>query len=503
MAAAPLLRVDRYAKRFGEVVANDAISLEVFGGEIHCLLGENGAGKSTLCECLYGHYRPDSGRLFHRGRQVFLRSPQDAIRLGIGMVHQHFNLVEPLTVLENIAVGSDRTAFLLDFKQARARLGELSRTYGLDLDLDQPVAQLSVGEQQWVEILKALYLGAELLILDEPTAVLTPPESERLFRILRRMTAAGQAVLLITHKLNEVQRSDRVTVLRGGRVVGSSIASGLDQDDLTEMMIGRRVVPAKPREAIEPGPTVLAVEGLTARHDRGHLALNGIDLTLRRSEILGLAGVSGNGQRELFEVLVGVRRAEAGEVRLDGEAITNLTPAAILARGIGHIPDDRFKRGLVGPLTIAENLILGRQHSARFSRLGFLRRRAIDEHGEDRIAAFDVAAPSARSRVDTLSGGNAQKLIIAREFEQASKCLLCNQATRGLDVGVIETVHHLLRRKRREGFAILYASEELDDLLALSDRIAVIFKGRIAALLDPEAADIGRIGALMAGAGGQ
>ncbi len=368
-----LLKVEGLTKRFPQVIANEKISFEIQKGEIHCLLGENGAGKSTLAECLYGFYKPDAGTIYFKGKPVKLSTPSDAIHLGIGMVHQHFVLVQPLTVVENVIVGTANSGLLLDLPKAEARLRSLCDKYGVDLDLDAKIWQLSVGEQQWVEILKALYVGLELLILDEPTAVLTPQETDRLFLVLNQMTAEGLSILLITHKLNEVmQVSDNVTVLRKGQKVGTVATADVTKVDLARMMVGREVVFRVKKERKAIGQKILEITDLRATGDRGQQALRGITLDLHRGEILGLAGVSGNGQRELFEVLAGVRKVDTGKIIFAGEEITNISAREIMNRGLGYIPEDRLLEGLVPDFTIAENLILGQQRTGPFTRGPFL-----------------------------------------------------------------------------------------------------------------------------------
>ncbi len=495
-----LLRAEKLTKRFAQVVANDGISLEIWPGEIHCLFGENGAGKSTLSECLYGYYRPDSGTIHVKGKPVRFRSPRDAIRHGIGMVHQHFVLVPPLTVLENIVVGTQPSGILLRVREAEARLRDLCRTYGIELDLHAKVEQLAVGQQQWVEILKALYLGAELLILDEPTAVLTPQESARLFAVIRLMKERGLSIILISHKLNEVMQSDWVSVLRKGKLVATVATAETSPEALTTMMVGREVVLARgARDDVVAGEPVLEIEGLGALSDRGLPALRELSLTVHAHEIVGIAGVAGNGQKELFEVLTGVRPATAGRVRLDGEEVTNSTPREMIRRGVGHIPEDRWHQGLVPEFSIAENLILGHQRQGGYRHGPFFDWPKIDGFARDKIAAFQIDAPSPKMATNKLSGGNAQRVILAREFHQASRLLLANQPTRGLDVGVIEYVYEELLRKRRDGYAILLASEELEDLFNLADRIAVFFKGRIMSVRPPERFSFEEVGLLMAG----
>ncbi len=498
--AQPILRTENLSKRFPQVVANDGISFEVHRGEIHCLLGENGAGKSTLAGCLYGVYRPDGGCIYVRGQPVSLASPNDAIRLGIGMVHQHFVLVPPMNVIENVVVGTDTAGVLLDLAQAEQKLSGLCRSYGIELDLRSEVSQLSVAEQQWVEILKALYMDAQLLILDEPTAVLTPQETERFFSILDRMRQDGLSIIFITHKLREVmQVSDRVTVLRRGRLVATVATAAVSKEELACMMVGREVVFRVQKEEVARGDPLLQIKGLGALNDRGQLALRSIDLTLHRHEILGVAAVAGNGQKELFEVLVGVRKAACGEVLLDGAPITGETPRAIMARGVGHIPADRIHEGLIMEFSVAENLILGRQ-AAWPRRWGlFLDRQAMLKFARECISSFEIATPSPEQPVQTLSGGNLQKVILARELCQHPKCLIANQPTRGLDVGAIEYVHRRLLEQRRNGVGILLFSEDLEELLNLADRVAVLFKGQIMGVFEAATADIARIGLLMAG----
>jgi simple sugar transport system ATP-binding protein len=494
-----LLSVENLTKRFARVVANDRITFAVAAGEIHCLFGENGAGKSTLSACIYGYHQPDSGRILYRGKEVQLASPSDAIRIGIGMVHQHFVLVEAFTVLENIIVGTQESGLRLRDQEARKKIRDICNSYEIDLDLDAYIWELAVGQQQWVEILKALYLGAELLILDEPTAVLTPQESDRLFRIIRQMCAQHLSVILISHKLNEILQSDRVTVLRKGQVVGTMTTADTTPEALTTMMVGREVDLSIDKPERPPGRPVLEVKGIGAIGEWGERVLEDVSFSVAEHEILGLAGVAGNGQKQLFEVLMGLRPASEGEILLKEERMTNLTPRRALDRGVGYIPDDRFREGLVSDFSVAENLILGWQYSADYRRGPFLDGERIKRLAEQQIDRFQIATPSPDVATNTLSGGNAQRIILAREFLHANCLILANQPTRGLDVGVIEYVYENLLQKRDEGFAIVLASEELEDLFNLSDRIAVFFKGRIMAILDPKTASIEQIGLLMAG----
>jgi simple sugar transport system ATP-binding protein len=493
------LKVEALTKRFGTVTAVDAASFDVRRGEVHCLLGENGAGKSTLSKCIYGFYRPDAGRVFVDGEAVSFRSPRDAIAHGIGMVHQHFVLVRSLSVIENIVLGTHKSGWSTNIAQASKRLQDICEQYDIAANYDALVWQLSVGEQQWVEILKALYLDAEVLILDEPTAVLTPGESERLFRIIRRMTDDGLTVVLITHKLKEVMRSDRVTVLRKGKVIGTVETADTSEQELVRMMVGRSVLLQTHRPPLAPGRPIIQVESLKVSNDRGLRAVDDVTFDIRASEILGIAGVAGNGQKELFEALVGARRVDAGRISLAGVEITNQPPRVTIAKGIGYIPDDRYRAGLVGDFSVEENLILGLHNREPFSRHSFLDFRKMGEFAQESIDAFGIVTPSAKAKASMLSGGNAQKIILARELWSSTCCLLANQPTRGLDVGIIEYVQKMLLEKRSEGFAILLASEELDDIVALSDRIAVMFKGRFMGVFDSGSVDLERLGLLMAG----
>ncbi len=498
-----LLKVHSLTKRFPQVLANDDISLEVRKGEIHCLLGENGAGKTTLAECLYGFYKPDAGTIIFKGQPIHLTSPSDAINQGIGMVHQHFVLVQPLTVVENIIVGSANSGLLLDLEKAKIRLQALCENYEVDLDLDAKIWQLSVGEQQWVEILKALYVGLELLILDEPTAVLTPQETERLFSVLKQMTAEGLSIILITHKLNEVMEvSDRVSVLRKGKLVGTVKTEDVTKAALAKMMVGREVIFRVEKNEASIGEPILEISDLQATGDRGQKALQGISLVLHRGEILGLAGVAGNGQKELFEVLAGVRPAEHGRIMLRGEDMTGRSPQAMMDRGLGYIPEDRLLEGLVPDFTVAENLILGEQRTKTYRRGLFFNFQAIKAFAAESVSQYEIATPSVDQPTRFLSGGNLQKVILARELHRRPHCLLAHQPTRGLDVGVIEYVHRRLLEKRAEGTAVLLASEDLEEIFSLSDRIAVIYKGQIMGIFPTQDADLDRIGLLMAGVSG-
>ncbi|MGE0008043.1 MAG: ABC transporter ATP-binding protein [Parvibaculaceae bacterium] len=497
MTSAPRLSVRHLGKRFGTLAANDDISLTVAAGELHCLLGENGAGKSTFSACLYGLLRPDAGEIEIDGRRVELSSPAGAIASGIGMVHQHFVLVPSFTVLENIVVGTG-TGLALDMGEAHRRILDLGSRFGLDLAPDRLVADLSVGEKQWVEIVKALYLGARLLILDEPTAVLTPQESERLFAVIAELKAAGIAVILISHKMNEVMRSDKVSVLRKGKLVGTVRTQDVTRDDLAMMMVGRPVAPVHARAHTAQGEEALRVEGLSLTRG-GRKCLADVGLDVRAGEIFGIAGVAGNGQDELLEAVAGLARPDHGRILLDDEDLTRLGVHDIARRGVGYVPSDRFRDGLIPDFTIAENLILGQHWEKRWRSGPFLDDAAAARNANEAIASYSIMASGPQMPCGRLSGGNAQKVVLAREFAKARRLLLCNQPTRGVDIGVVEFVHGELLRKREEGCAILLVSEELEDILALSDRIAVMFRGGIMGVFPRTAATLAVIGPLMAG----
>ena len=495
-----ILRVENLTKIFPGVVANDNISLEVRKGEIHCLLGENGAGKSTIAECLYGTYRPETGRIFFKGKEVRLSSPRDAINLGIGMVHQHFEMIPPMTVMANIVVGTESKGLGLKLGPATERVESICQNYGIVLNLNAVVSQLPVGKQQWVEILKALYVGAEFLILDEPTAVLTPQEIGKFFSILKKMTLDGLSIILITHKLNEVMEiSDRVTVMRKGKKIGTVDTADTDKADLARRMVGREVVFRITRNEIEAGEMVLELKDIHALKKTGVMGLNGVNLSVRRHQILGLAGVSGNGQREIFDVAVGVLQAIKGEVFLDGENITNLSPRVIMNKGMASIPQDRIVEGLCMDFSIYENIILGNQREGKFCSGMFLSGGRIDTFTNQRIKDFDIMCANPAQTARCLSGGNLQKLILAREMSQNPKCLIAGQPTRGLDVGAIEYVHQQLLDLREAGAGILLISEELDEIFSLSDYIAVIYKGEIMGVFKNGDVSVEEVGLLMAG----
>jgi len=488
-------------KRFPGVLANDHIDLEVLTGRVHALLGENGAGKTTLMNILSGLYRADLGEITIRGSEVNLQSPRDAINRGIGMVHQHFMLVEPFTVAENVTLGLDAPRLYLDLRRVEREIGEFSRQYGLEVDPKARIWQLSVGEQQRVEILKMLYRGVEILIMDEPTAVLTPQEVQDLFVTLRRMAAEGEAIIFISHKLEEVMAiSDQVTVLRGGKVVATVDTATTTKEELARLMVGREVLFHVEKPLCQPGEVVLEIRDLQALNDKGLPAVQGVSLSMRSGEILGIAGVAGNGQRELAEVITGLRKATAGCVLISSCDLTNCSPLRVIREQVSHVPEDRLGMGLVPNLSVGDNVILKSYGEPPLSRGPFLDRPAIRRYVTGLIERFDIATPSPNTPVKLLSGGNLQKTILAREISVAPRMMVAVHPTRGLDVGATEWVRGLLLKQRGEGAAILLISEDLDELLQISDRIAVLYEGQIMGVVPAEEADIEDIGLMMAGA---
>ena len=490
-------------KTFPGVVANDHVNFSAEKGEIHGLLGENGAGKTVLMSILYGLYRLDEGEITINEEVVEVDSPSTAMQLGIGMVHQHFMLVPSLTVAENIILGIEpiRNGVLLDIERMLRDVGEFCDKYRLDVDLDAPVHSLSVGVQQRVEILKALYRGADVLILDEPTAVLTPQEVDELFKAIRALRDEGKTVIFISHKLREVLAiCDRVTVLKKGRVVGTVDASETDQGRLAEMMVGREVVYAFEKDYCEAGEPVLVVERLEALDDRNLQALRGVELEVCHSEILGIAGVEGNGQMELIEALMGLRRPTAGRVLLNGSDITSASPRERIKAGISHVPEDRHKRGIVPDFSVMENLILGSHSNAEFTTWGqILDMAEVSAYSDEMIGDYSIDTPSKKSLARNLSGGNQQRLVVAREFSRKPKLIIAAQPTRGLDVGATEYVRRKLLEMRSQGSAVLLLSVDLEEIWAISDRIAVLYEGRIVATRDPKETSEQELGLLMAG----
>jgi ABC-type uncharacterized transport system ATPase subunit len=497
-----MLEVRGLSKRFGSVRANHEISLDVRAGEILALLGENGAGKSTLMNVLFGLTDPDTGTVLLRGQPYRPSGPSDAIRSGIGMVHQHFMLIPTFTVAENVVLGAEPTHGLsLDLSAARSTLQALAEQFGLAVDSDALVRDLPVGLQQRAEILKALYRQAELLILDEPTAVLAPPEVEQLFGVMRELAASGKAVIFISHKLREVLAiADRITVLRRGEVVGTVRPSEATEQSLATKMVGRPVALSVERVPASPGPEVLRIERLRVRDQRGNRAVDGVDLSVRTGEIVGVAGVEGNGQTELVEALYGLRSVESGRISVRDADVTHATPKQMAAHSVGHIPEDRHKYGLVLAHPLADNLVL-----SRFDRVPFARRfrrmfDAVYQFAGRLVAEYDVRASSVRAVTSTLSGGNQQKAVVARELSAEPRLLIAAHPTRGVDVGATEVIHRRIIAARDGGAAVLLVSSELDELLALADSIVVIYRGRVIATMPASDASRDRLGLLIAGA---
>jgi general nucleoside transport system ATP-binding protein len=494
------LRLEAITKRFGNFVANDAIDLNVAAGEVHGLLGENGAGKTTLMNILCGLYRPDAGQIYLRDRPVQISSPSTAIAHGIGTIHQHFMLVPQLTVTENIILGTTLD-WRLDLQRKAREIAALADRYRFSIDPSATVGDLPVGTQQRVEILKALYRRAKLLILDEPTAVLTPPEIQGFFTVLRQLAATGHTILFISHKLDEVLGlCDGVTVLRRGKVVGSALAQDCTQQRLARLMVGRDVSfhPDKPPRS--PNARVLEVQQLQVKDDRQLAAVRDLSFHLEAGEILGIVGVDGNGQRELADAIVGLRPVSGGKIRLSGREITHWTAQQRVKQlKIGYIPEDRQQMGLILRFTIARNLILKTVGRLPFCRHGLLQERAISQYTTAALQAFDIRASSGNLRVSQLSGGNQQKVVLARELSGNPDLIVAMQPTRGLDVGATESVQQALLAERQRGAAILYISTELEELMKIADRIAVLYEGRIVDILDATTATIDRVGALMTG----
>ena len=496
-----LLGARKVRKEFPGVLANDDISISLQPGRILALLGENGAGKSTLVNILFGMYRPDEGHVIIKDEIVDLRGPDEAISRGIGMVHQHFQLVPPMRVVENIVLGAEPTRRgLVDLDEARSRVIALSERYGLEVDPDALVEDLPVGMQQRVEILKALYRDADVLILDEPTGVLTPQEADHLLGVLRELTETGLGIVFITHKLREVLAiADDIVVLRNGQVVGETRPSDTDESDLAEMMVGRNVMLQVEKSVSRPGDPVLEVKELEVKDDRGQIALDSLSFEVRAGEILGVAGVEGNGQRELVEAITGLRAPSVGVMKIEGEELTGESPRQITKKGVAHIPEDREKHGVVAIYSLAENTILNRYHRRPFSIRGILRRDVIRSHAQDVVDEFDVRTPSISVPASSLSGGNKQKLIVGREFSDDIKLLIAAQPTRGIDIGAIEFIHRRILEQRDKGAAVLLVSAELDEILGLSDRIAVLYDGKIMDVVAAQEANREKIGLLMAG----
>ena len=496
-----LLEVTGVTKRYPGVVANDNVSLTVNAGEVVALLGENGAGKSTLLKAVFGLIKPDSGEIKIGGTPIVFGDTAGVISRGVGMVHQHFQLVPVMTVAENLILGDEpKRGLFINHKAARAEIIALSKRYGLEVDPDAVIEDLPVGMQQRVEILKALRKDVKLLILDEPTAVLTPQEIDELLGVIRNLAKSGVGVVLITHKLHEVMTvADRVVVLRGGKLVGTTTPKETNEAGLAQMMVGRSVVLQVNRTEAKRGPVVLEVKGLQVRDDRKILSVKGVDLVLHKGEILGIAGVEGNGQREFVEAVCGMRHREAGEVLINGVATKDMAPHSVHEAGISHVPEDREKHGLVANYSIADNLVLNQFDQAPFAK-GWIRNLGeVAKNAEQLVEKFDIRTPSAFNQASSLSGGNKQKVVVARELSQELPVLVAAQPTRGVDVGSIEFIHNQLISARDNGAGVLLVSAELDEILSLSDRIAVMSGGKIVAIVDSKDADRNYIGRLMAG----
>ncbi len=520
----PVLKMVNITKRFPGVLANDHINLEVMAGEIHALLGENGAGKTTLMNILYGLYRPNEGEIYVRGQKVEINSPKDALDLGIGMVHQHFKLVDVMSVAENVALGLPEYKFVLPMKEIKKRFLEIAEKYKLQVDPDAKIWQLSAGEKQRVEILKVLLRGAEILILDEPTSVLTPQETVELFKTLKAMTKEGLSVIFITHKLEEVMKiSDKVTVLRRGRVIDTVETKNVTKEKLAKMMVGREVLFRLEKRPVKKGAPVIEVQNLEAYNDKGVKALRGVSFVINEGEILGIAGVAGNGQRELAEVITGLRKATGGRVLIFGEDVTNRGAHVVLEKGLAHIPEERIEMGIIPGMSVKDNMILHCYKRSPFSVHLFdaipqlsksltslkdktkwldnfvLNYNYIKKYAEDLIDEYQIMTPSIETNAEKLSGGNIQKLILARELAHEPKIIIAAHPTYGLDVGATEFVRKQLLKERERGAAILLISEDLEEIFNLSDRIAVMFEGEIMGIVEPEKTTIEEVGLMMAG----
>ncbi|MGX8177573.1 ABC transporter ATP-binding protein [Exiguobacterium sp. Helios] len=489
-------------KEFGSFVANDNITLQLRKGEIHALLGENGAGKSTLMNVLFGLYQPEAGEIRVRGEKVNITSPNVANDLGIGMVHQHFMLVQNFTVTENIILGAEPKAGLkIDRAAAREKVRQISEQYGLAVDPDAKIEDISVGMQQRVEILKTLYRGADILIFDEPSAVLTPQEIKELIQIMNRLIAEGKSIILITHKLKEIMEvADRCTTIRRGKYIGTvDIDETMTQSRLAEMMVGREVNFNAEYSKATPQELVLDIKDLVVKDSRGIKAVDGLNLDIRAGEIVGIAGIDGNGQTELIEAITGLRKADSGEIFLNNKSIKNLKPRKVTESGVGHIPQDRHKHGLVLDYSIGHNMVLQTYYQKPYSKAGIMNYGQVMEKAKTLIEKFDVRTPSPETFARALSGGNQQKAIIAREVDRSPDLLIAAQPTRGLDVGAIEFIHEQLVLEREKGRAVLLISFELEEILQVSDRIAVLYEGRTVAFLDPKETNEIELGFLMAG----
>ena len=497
----PVIEMRGITKRFGDVVANENVDLSLYPGEIHALLGENGAGKSTLMNILTGIYRPNSGEIYYHGKKVSIKSPKQAVDMGIGMVHQHFRLIPPLSVAENVFLYMPDCKNILHQKEMEAAIDACSREFRLDVDASAKVWQLSVGEQQRVEIIKLLYRGADILILDEPSAVLTAQEAEEMFKVLRRMADSGKSVIIISHKMNEVmQNADRITVLKGGRVEDTMEAGEATVDRLTRAVVGdREFVPQIRSSHTCSEKVILSVEGLSVKNDKDLTAVNQVSFTIHEGEIFGIAGVAGNGQKELTEAVAGLRKAEQGKILLNGEDVTHLSIRRHIDRGVSFIPEDRLSTGLVPGMDLTENIILKHFGRKKFSSRGILKRKEIDKTAQEYTEKYEIKTAGIHSNVGLMSGGNQQKLLVAREVNADSSLLVASYPVRGLDIGATEAIHRILLEESEKGTAILLVSEELDELFQIADRIGVMCDGKMMAILDRDQADYDTIGRLMSG----
>lgn len=498
-----VIEMKNITKQFPGVLANDRVNFELRKGEIHVLLGENGAGKTTLMNILYGLYQPTAGEIYVNGIKKDISNPKVAIKNGIGMVHQHFMLVQPFTVTENIILGEEpkiNKTGKIDMGKALLDVKKISNDFGLEVDPNAKIHDLSVGIQQRVEILKALYRGADILILDEPTAVLTPQEIDELGKILKKLTEEGKSIILITHKLKEVMAmSDRVTVIRRGKVVDTIDTEATNTDELAELMVGRKVKLSIDKDTKETGSEVLKVSNIKVLDNRNLEAVKEVSFNVKQGEVFAIAGVDGNGQSELIEAITGLRKIESGTVTINGETITNYEPRKIIEKGVAHVPEDRHKRGLVLEHDLAENMILGYHYKEPFSKNGIMKYDIIHDHAKKLIEEYDIRTPNENVTAKSLSGGNQQKVIIAREFYKNPELLIVAQPTRGLDIGAIEYVHQKILEARENDKAVLLVSLELDEVLNLADRIAVIYDGKIVDTLNRNEADERKLGILMAG----
>ncbi|SDZ18457.1 simple sugar transport system ATP-binding protein [Evansella caseinilytica] len=496
-----VIEMNDIRKEFPGIVANDNITLQVKQGEIHALLGENGAGKSTLMNVLFGLYQPEKGEIKVRGKKVEITDPNVANDLGIGMVHQHFMLIDKFTVTENIILGLEPSRYgTIDLKKAEKEVARISEQYGLRVDPKAKVEEISVGMQQRVEILKTLYRGAEILIFDEPTAVLTPQEIKELIDIMKKLIKEGKSIILITHKLKEIMAAcDRCTVIRRGRGIGTVEVAKTNENELASMMVGREISFKVEKAEADPTDVVLNIKDLVVKDTRGVDAVNQLNLEVKAGEIVGIAGVDGNGQTELIEAITGLRKAESGTISVSGKQLTNLPPRKVTEAGVGHIPEDRHKYGLVLDFTVGENILLQTYYRKPYSKNGVLYYPTMYEKARKLIEEYDVRTPSEKTLARALSGGNQQKAIIAREVDRSPNLLIAAQPTRGLDVGAIEFIHRKLVEERDKGRAVLLVSLELDEVRNVSDRIAVVYEGKIVAIVDPKTTSEQELGLLMAG----